>query len=375
VKTTRLRSYLGPVVGALVLCLLPRFAAAQAIIKVNDTTSFRLGILLQGWGDWLQDATTSGYAQNLFLRRARFLVGGQLTKDVSFFFVTDNANLGKAPKSLATGFITQDAFVEWKVANEFILDGGLILVPFCRNCLQSAASLLTIDYGTWTFNNSGPTQSSAGRDTGFQAKGYLVEDHLEYRVGAFQGFRETGSRNSFRTVGRVQYNFFDTEKGPFYTGTYLGKKKILAVGGGFDKQQDYEGYAADLFLDLPVAKGDGITFQADFLHFDGRTTFPTPAPTGKTALPLQNDIMGEVGYYLSSAKVQPFFRYEQQRFVDASQVVNDKNKYMFGLNWYIAGQNLKLTPAYIRLENPKTPNPITGAGINQFTIQLQAFYY
>jgi hypothetical protein len=45
---------------------------------------------------------------------------------------------------------------------------------------------------------------------------------------------------------------------------------------------------------------------------------------------------------------------------------------MFGLNWYVAGQNFKITPAYARLEVPNNPNV---RGTNQFTIQLQAFYY
>ena len=58
---------------ALLIAILPGIANAQAIIKVNDTVNFRLGILLQGWADWngQSDATgnTAGFQQNLFLRR------------------------------------------------------------------------------------------------------------------------------------------------------------------------------------------------------------------------------------------------------------------------------------------------------------------
>ena len=167
----------------LLIALLPAVASAQAIIKVNDNVNFKLGILLQGWADWqgLSDAAgnTAGFQQNLFLRRARFLVGGQVAKDVTFFFMTDNPNLGKATapataKAPATGFIVQDAFMEWAIANEFRLQGGLILIPLCRNCNSSAHNLVTMDYGTWSFQESGPTQSSTGRDTGFQVKGFLV---------------------------------------------------------------------------------------------------------------------------------------------------------------------------------------------------------
>ena len=122
--------------------LVPAVVAAQATIKVNDDISFKVGTLIQPWADFAQDSTASGYAKNLFLRRIRLIVGGQLAPNITFFVETDNPNLGKAPKSLGGGFITQDAFVEWKPRNNaFILDAGLMFVPLCRNCLETAASL------------------------------------------------------------------------------------------------------------------------------------------------------------------------------------------------------------------------------------------
>src|SRR5664279_1251303 len=92
---------------ALLIALLPAVANAQAIIKVNDTVNFKLGILLQGWADWNGQSNavgeTAGFQQNLFLRRARFFVGGQVAKDVTFFFMTDNPNLGKSTQTLTSG--------------------------------------------------------------------------------------------------------------------------------------------------------------------------------------------------------------------------------------------------------------------------------
>src|SRR2546425_5597714 len=152
------------------IVLVPAIAHAQAVIKVNENISIRFGTLIQAWGDAAQSATTNGYAQNLFMRRMRILIGGTLTPTISFFFQTDNPNLGKAPKALGSGFITQDAFLEWKplgaTNNSFILDAGLMLPPLCRNCLESAATLLSLDYGSYSFTESAATQSSVGRDTG-----------------------------------------------------------------------------------------------------------------------------------------------------------------------------------------------------------------
>ena len=128
---------------ALALLLPAGLAPAQAVIKVNDDVNFKFGFLLQGQADWTENAATDSTAQNLFLRRVRLLVGGQVAKNVTFFFETDNPNLGKVAagaKTISSGLIVQDAFVSWKLADEFTLDAGLILTGIAHNSLQSAAS-------------------------------------------------------------------------------------------------------------------------------------------------------------------------------------------------------------------------------------------
>lgn len=371
---------------ALLIALLPAVANAQAIVKVNDNVNFRLGILLQAWADWSgQQAAgdTTGFQQNLFLRRARFWLGGQVAKDVTFFFMTDNPNLGKSTQAVggttglkapATGFIIQDAYMEWAVANEFRLQGGLILIPLCRNCNTSAATLLTMDYGTWSFQESASTQSSVGRDTGFQAKGYLADDHLEYRAGAYSGFRFPGVKNSFRYSGRLQYDVFDVEKVQFYPGTYFGKKKILAIGVGYDAQSDYSAYAGDIFFDYPVGKGNGITAQADYIHYDGGDTFgfTAPAATKTATLYKQDDFYVEAGFFLGGPKVMPFLRFEQLRDATGSNAKLDKAFYQAGFGWYPYGANFNIKAGFTRKEFPS--DPLT-ASTNQYTVQVQLFYY
>src|ERR1700693_3357717 len=192
----RLRRPFGFALAAgLALALLPDPARAQVVVKVNDTVNFRLGFQLQAWADYNQDPISEGYSQNFFLRRVRFLLAGNLAKNVSFFFQTDNGRLGNAPKDLAVGFLVQDAFGEWKVFgnDQFILDAGKMLVPFTRNALQSTSSHLALDGGTWTFLQDAGAgnglQGDAGRDLGFQFKSYLAGDHLEIRAGVVDGVR------------------------------------------------------------------------------------------------------------------------------------------------------------------------------------------
>lgn len=350
-------------------------ANAQAVLKVSDTVNFRFGLLMQGWADWQQTQAageTTGYSQNLFLRRMRIIMGGQVAKDVTFFLETDDPNLGKAPKDLynlapnttSPGFILQDAFMQWKIANEFMLQGGLILIPLCRNCNESAASLLALDYGSFSFLENVPTQSVVGRDTGFQAMGYLFDDRLEYRAGAYQGVRQAGAHNSLRFTGRLAYNFFEVEKGQFYPGTYLGKKKVLAIGASYDTQNNYGAYAFDGFLDLPVGGGNGLTAEADYVHYDGGTTF--------TTLYKQGTFLGQLGFFFGGPKLMPYFRYEEETFTDSIRKAGNSRNINLGLTYYPYGHNFNIKAQWTRRQRPDDPAVAT---TSEFTIQMQLFYF
>jgi hypothetical protein len=334
---------------------------AQAQITVNDDVNIKFGVLGQVQADALENSADDDYARNFFLRRIRLLVGGQVAKNVTFFIETDAPNLGKTGstgKAISPSVIVQDAYGEFAFSRTVMLDAGLMFVPFSRDSLQSAATLLQIDYGSYTFSQSTPIQSINGRDAGFQGRGYLADNHLEYRIGVFQGLRDTASTNGFRYTGRVQYNVLETEDGFFYTGTYLGRKKILAVGGAFDAQQDYHAFDVDVFVDHPAGPG-ALTGQFSYNRFDGDVFL--------TTLPKQNDIQLEVGYFLKSAKITPVLQYVQRGVVDTT--TGDESRVSIGLNYWWVGHNANVKGAYTRI------NPSGLKDQNQFTIQVQFFYY
>jgi hypothetical protein len=280
---------------------------------------------------------------------------------VSFFVETDAPNLGKTVsgvKDIQPPVLVQDAYAEFRFADTFTLDAGLMFIPFSRNGLQSAGTLLPIDYGAYTFSDSAPTQSTTGRDAGFQVRGYLAGNRVEYRLGAFQGVRDAGSDNAFRYAGRVQYNALDPESGFFYTGTYLGKKKILAVGAAFDAQKDFHGYDADAFFDHPLGPG-ALTAQFDYNRYDGGTTL--------TTLPKQNDVLIEAGYLIRALKLTPVVQIVRRDITDQSQ--GDERRVAVGANYWWAGHSANVKALYTRI----TPTGL--ARQNELTVQVQVFVF
>jgi hypothetical protein len=380
-------------VGAAVAALMPAVVSAQAIIKVNDSINVRLGFLAQMQADFNQNVRQdSSYAQSLFLRRLRILVGGQVGSHLTFFLETDSPNLGRTtaglPKNLQNPVFMQDAYVEVKpgTSNAFLLDFGLQLIPLCRNCLESAASLLPIDYSSYSFLQGGAslTNTSVGRDVGIQAKGYLFENRLEYRAGVFSGARQTTgtvvtSSNSFRVAGRLQAQLLEAEAPTYsYAGTYFGRRKILALGIGGDAQSRYRAFAADAFLSYPFGT-NGMTAQANFIHYNGDTFFPATATVA--GLPKQNTFEVEAGYHFNDYKLTPFVKFETRNVDDAfnNNVANlDEHRFQVGGTYYLAGHNLNFKGAYTR----GTLNRLIVAGVeppaytqNGFTFQVQGFYY
>ena len=362
-RVTRSTVFAALVIAAALLMAVP--AGAQVILKVNDNVFFRFGIQTQVWADELQDATTRGYGQNLFIRRARFLVTGQVAPNVSFFFQTDNPNVGKAAptKSLGTGFLLQDAWAEWKLSDFLMISGGEFLVPLSRAALTSTSSFITLDISPTAIVFSAPTQSNGLRDTGFQLKGYVADGRLEYRGAIFQGVRLAGTRNSFRRSAYLQYDFLEKERGYVYPGTTLGKRKIAGVSGGYDGQNNYKSWSASGFATIPLVGGNEVAGIIQHNAYNGSTFLP--------AIPQQKDELLELGFYVAPLKLQPFGKFELQKFSVSSNPSKDVTRYGVGLNYYVAGQNLKFTGQALRVK-PKN-NAIHTT--NELTIQMQMWYY
>jgi hypothetical protein len=326
-------------------------AGAPRGLKIEGTkATAKLGFLLQPAFESAGSPSLNGMSNNFFLRRARLLAGMTLGTDLELFFETDSPNLGKtvvgamgATSIVAPTANVQDAFMTWKPMDEFKIDLGMMLVPFSHNSLQGATTLYGWDYFAYSFQQSGGLGNYIGRDTGLQLRG-LIAKHLEYRLGVFQGKRggngtppKVVARNAPRLMARLQFNLFDAETGYFYAGTYGGTKKVVSIGGGIDHQDEYNAFAGDVFVDLPVGN-DVFTLQANVIYYDGKTWINVPK---------QTDLVGEVGYRLGALSLSPIFRFEMTKISNNTAATGpDVMRIGGGLVYWYMGHNANLKAFY-----------------------------
>jgi hypothetical protein len=362
-----------------------------ALLRFGDST-LRLGALLQPTYDAIQDVNSGGYSQNFYLRRARFYVLGKLGKkvgegvqEVEFLFLVLNARAGNAAPPAGTkntgttGFQIQDAYGQWAFGgNAIALQAGLFWVPTVRQTLTRPSAFLALDTATWATQQSAALGAAAGRDYGVGLNGYLLDDHIVYRAGVFSGNRQPSTsqpappgpaaccRNSPRFAGRVMYEFFDSEKGYLYAGTYQGTRKVVAVGAVADTQGSYEGFGGDVFVDWPVGP-DALTYEADYIHYSGWGKFYS------ASIPEQETLWMNAGWYFGALQLQPFARYEFLHYGDAANASKAQERFGGGFNYYVMGQNFKITPYYERILPKVQPPTAKQKDANRFVIQFQAF--
>jgi hypothetical protein len=348
--------------AALALAIHPATAQLQ-FGSADGSATLKLGVLGQAQAQSLDTATATDQQKDLYFRRLRLLGLFKWGDKLSVYFDTDSPNLGKGnadgSKNVNTSIYIQDFVVTYAFAHEFQLDGGEILLADSYNHVTSAGALLPLDFGPFTFTETAAIQANVGRDYGAQARGYLASDHLEYRLGMFQGKRGVDETNAFRYAGRLSLWVFGPQTSLFYRGTSLGKIQSMEVGGSVDRQRQYSAYDGDFFWDQPLGNGDGFTLQFDYTKWDGGTFL--------TAIPKQRTVLAEAGYYVGALKAQPFVQFSEENFDHHSHP--DQKRYTFGLAYYFIGQTSNLKFAYTRLEEVGSPRR------DQYQLQYQIFIW
>lgn len=242
---------------------------------------------------------------DFFLRRARILVYGNVTKDLAYFIETDQPNFGKGGDFTSSMFV-QDAFFSYTFMPELKLDVGMMLVPLSHHTIEGATGLNALDYHADTI------RFPAGkifRDTGIQLRGLAVNNLLHYRLGVFEGVRAPSpspaaakplNKNGLpRVTGQLRFNIMGDESDFFLKGIYFSPKPIMSVGVGFDLQANgvrklngdpglYRALSFDAFVEYPFTADDELIFKGNFFNYGEGAATPT------VAIPAVTDAMGMV---------------------------------------------------------------------------------
>ena len=299
-------------------------------------------------------ARGDGPGYDLFLRRARLMLWGSATKQISFFVETDEPNLGKGGDFSMRTFV-QDAFLTYTVIPEFKVDAGLMLAPLSHHTIEGATSLNTLDYHSDMIKF--PAQRIF-RDAGVQFRGLALQDHLGYRLAVMEGVRNgalpappapPATRTTLnpgsvpRLVGMIRGNILGSEPDFFMKGIYFAEHPIISVGVGGDWQSksaiklngshgDYYALSGDAFVDYPFTAADELIVKANYFYYgEGSVPGQTLVPAGASSL------FGEVGFRHGIIEPIAFVEYLQGR-KDSVTILAPHG----GLNLWVMKHNFNL---------------------------------
>ena len=404
-------------------------------LKLSDLFSIRFGVFTQLWANFTQDAFKQtngdggGFSKNLYLRRARFFLGGGIGDKITYFMLWETANLGQ-PLANADGstnkqlltFAFNDAYLDFKLNPSLSIQTGLMLIPFTRNILQSTSTYWALDVGGVSATYIAATATSTLRDLGVQVKINAADNHFELRGMVSEGVRlgdltvssatpppppapnpppaRNPGKNDPRLSAYAQYNFLDPDTGYVFNGQYFGRKKIAGIGAGVDYQSltenPYFATSATLFAAIPINGpdpkngGDEIGGQIEYLHFHGGGVVLNPntmlpvgppqpgLPTTAGGLGKQDALLVEAGYYNKASKFSVFGKFEGRFFKEDAQKPGNQRIYGVGVKYFLAEQIANLTLMYSLTQFPDLPSPGVADirnSVNALQLQLQVGYF
>jgi len=372
---------------------------------------------------WMTTDNLSADNQNLnvntSIRRSRFLAYSQISSKFLILThfglnsltpsnLTSLGNNGNSPQLFLHG-----AWGELKVTDNIYIGAGLhYWKGMTRLANQSTLNFMTLDqsrpFNAW--HSLGITDQFA-RHLGIYLKG--AAGKFEYRfalnnpirsplgggIDYSRNFTEDGNPASDLTYtgvttsdsnggvignnifeGYVKYNLWENEgtKLPYYVGTYLGKKKVLAIGGGFflhpngmynnltSEHSNVTHVAGDIFMELPTSGGALNAYVAVQKFNYGENYISRWGGTGTA-------FFSHLGYYLKNSNLMPYVAISNSNYAGAN---DDISALDIGVNYFIIGHHCKITAEYHQISKDYREGAMTLGGIDQFSqfrLQLHVF--
>src|SRR5207237_5487926 len=121
----------------------------------------------------------TGWATDVFVRRTRLLVNGDISDNWSYYLQVDNANFGKFGNYTGR-VILQDGFVSWVPTGHaggtvLWVDAGIMFFPFTRDVFTSIGNKPTVE-GHPDLARGFPAAIFPGnRSTGLTLRGWALD--------------------------------------------------------------------------------------------------------------------------------------------------------------------------------------------------------
>lgn len=372
----------------------------QGVLQLDYKGQLQMTARDTGSGPTNDDSTT-----NFNFRRNRLALmgayGDMLSLYVQTEFVDQNSLSALGLKS-STGdsqFSMLDAVIRFNLGDATKINAGKYKYSFSRENLEACEMPLTLDrslFLTAPLLGNNPT-----RDVGVSLWGNLMEDKFQYRLDLMEGRKAAAGdathaaapKSMFRYGARVHVSLLDPENDYGYKGTYLGKKRVLTFGAAVQYEpdvvygdwqaktdaKDYTAWTVDAFYEQPLEDAGTLTLSAAYADYKIDHAY-----LGANPDPLSFGLNGEkkggyakAGYLLPGTPIQFFGRYEQWRFAQLNGIYNQKVNFAgLGANYFIWGQNLKLTAEYstTRFDQQATVNGVRTQDLKTFIAQLQLIF-
>lgn len=337
-------------------------AAAGPTIDVGDEGFLTLSYELQLWSQYrdYRSGVNGGDAYDTFLRRNRVTFSGQYNDYVGFYAQIEAGNDSKGGNDDRATFY-RDAYLTFDWSDAVRLIFGRFKNTFSRENLEACFEPLTLDRGAISY-----TPFAGTRDTGIALWGNLLDASLQYRLMLADG-REGDEvpRDAPRVTARVHYSFLDPEYFYGYRGTYLGTQRVFTVGASYDYQadaayanfpgrtdsEDYTAWTVDFFYENPFTFGT-VTFSGAYMDYSVGGAARIDDILRDPDLPVTADRDGyyvKAGYLMPNkvgpGRLQYFVRHERAEYGRADGL-HDNDIDAVGFNYYLDGQQLKLTLEY-----------------------------
>ncbi len=365
----------------------------EGTLQLDYKGQFQMTVRDTGSGDNNDDTTT-----NFNFRRNRLALMGAYGDMLSLYVQTEFTEdpnvttLGVASTNAGTEFQLLDAVMRFKLNDSFHVNVGKFKYNLSRENLEACEMPLTLDRSL--FINTAYTKT---RDMGVAVWGNLFNDMFQYRADVMEGRKavsgDTAPSSNFRYSIRGHVTLLDPENEYGYKGTYLGKKKVLTIGGAYQYEpeiaygdtvaktdkKDYKAWTVDGFFEYPFEGVGTVTASAAYEDVNLDDAYKGANPDAGTIgiNGQKNGWYVKGGYMLPMLPLQFFGRYEKWRFASLNNVFDQKvDWYGGGANYYFRDQNLKLT-AEVSHTDFGTEGIVNGVNSKDFTTfitQLQLIF-